>query len=41
MADSEYGMDVYNSVKISIGTVMKNVDMLKFVPDHRKTKKMC
>ena len=34
-------MDIYKSVKISIGTVMKNPEMLKFVPDHLKTKKMC
>ena len=26
---------------ISIRTVMKNPEMLKFVPDHLKTKKMC
>ena len=28
-------MDIY----ISIRTVMKNIEMLKFVPDHLKTKK--
>ena len=33
-------MDVYKSLNISIGTVMKNIDMLEFVPDHLKTKKM-
>ena len=32
-------MDVYKSLNISIGTVMKNPEMLKFVPDHLKTKK--
>ena len=26
---------------INIRTVMKNPEMLKFVPDHLKTKKMC
>ena len=31
-------MDIYNSLNISIRTVMKNVKMLKFVPDHLKTK---
>ena len=41
MVDGEYSMDIYKSVKISIGTVMKNPEMLKFVPDHLKTKKMC
>ena len=34
-------MDIYKSLKISIGTVMKNPEMLKFVPDPLKTKKMC
>ena len=32
-------MDIYKSLN-SIGTVMKNPEMLKFVPDHLKTKKM-
>ena len=31
-------MDIYNSLNISIRTVMKNLEMLKFVPDHLKTK---
>ena len=34
-------MDVYKSLNISIGIVMINLEMLKFVPDHLKTKKMC
>ena len=34
-------MDVYNSLNISIGTVMKILDMLKFASDHLKTKNMC
>ena len=34
-------MDTYKSVKISIRTVMRNSEMLKFVPDHLKTKKIC
>ena len=34
-------MDIYKFVKISIGTVMKNSEMLKFTPDHLKTQKMC
>ena len=29
------------SLNISIATVMKNPEMLKFVHDHLKTKKMC
>ena len=32
-------MDIYKSVKIIIGTVMKNSEMLKFVPGHLKTTK--
>ena len=35
------GMDTYNSVKINIGIVMKNPEMLKLMPDHLKTKQMC
>ena len=34
-------MGVYKSLDISIGTVMKNSEIMKFVPDHRKTKSMC
>ena len=34
-------MDIYKSVKISIGTIMKNPEISKFYPDHFKTKKMC
>ena len=41
MVDSEYSMDIYKSVKISIGTVMKNPEMLEIVPDHLKSRKMC
>ena len=39
MVNSEYSMDIYKSVKVSIGTVMRNPAMLKFVPDNLKTKK--
>ena len=35
VTDSEYSMDVYKFVKTSIGIVI-----LKFVPDHLKTKTM-
>ena len=41
MVDSEYGMDIYKSSKINMGTVMRNPEILKFVPDHLETKKMC
>ena len=34
-------MNVYKSLNINIGTVIENTEMLKFVPDHPKTKKMC
>ena len=33
-------MEIYKSLKIDIRTVFKNSEMLKFVPDHLKTKKM-
>ena len=34
-------MDVCKSLNISIVTVMKNLEMLKFILHHLKTKKMC
>ena len=37
MVDS---MDICKSLNINTGTVMKNPEMLKFVPDHLKTTKM-
>ena len=33
-------MDIYKSLNITIGTVMKNRELLKFVTDHLKTKKI-
>ena len=41
MVNNEYSMIIYKSVKVSIGTFIKNLKMLKFVPDPLKTKKMC
>ena len=41
MVDREYSADNYKTLKISIGAVMKNLEMLRFAPDHFKTKKMC
>ena len=41
MGDSEFSMDIYKFVKISIRTVMKNSEIEKSVPDHLKTKRMC
>ena len=38
MVDS---MDTHKPLNIDTGTVMKNPEMLKFVPDHLKTKQMC
>ena len=34
-------MDIYKSLNINIGTVMKNPEMLKLVPNHLKTKRNC
>ena len=34
-------MDIYKSLNISFGTVMKNPVMLKFILDHLKIKKVC
>ena len=34
-------MDLYKSVNISNGTVIIIPEILKFVPDHLKTKRMC
>ena len=31
-------MDVYKSLDINIGKGLKNIKMIKFVPDHLKTK---
>ena len=41
MVDSEYSTGDYKSPKISIGAIMKNPKMLKFVPDYLKTKTIC
>ena len=41
MVDSKYSTEYYKSTKISIGAIMKNPEMLKMVPDHLKTKKIC
>ena len=32
-------MDIYKYLNISIGTAIKNPQMLKFIPDHLQTKK--
>ena len=38
MVDS---MDIHKSLNINIRTAMKNPEMLKFFPDHLKTKNIC
>ena len=38
MVDSEYNTNIYKSLNISIGTIMRNPEILKFVPGHLKTK---
>ena len=40
MVDSEYSIDNYKSLKISIGSIIKNPKFLKFIPDQLNTKKM-
>ena len=39
MVDRDYSTDHYKYSKISIGAIIKNLEMLKVVPDHLKTKK--
>ena len=34
-------MDIYKSVKIGIGNVLKIREILKLIPDYPKTKKTC
>ena len=41
MVDSGNNPNNYMVFKISIEVIIKNTVMLKFVPDHLKTKKMC
>ena len=41
MVDSEYSSENNDPLKISIGAIIKNLETLRFVPDHVKTKKMC
>ena len=41
MVDSKYSSDNYKTSKVSIGAIIKDPEMLRFVPDHFKTKKIC
>ena len=34
-------MDIYKSLNINPGTVMRNSEIVKFISDHLKTKKLC
>ena len=38
MIDSEYSTDDYEFFQVSIGAVIKNPEMLIFLPDHLKIK---
>ena len=40
MVDSGYSPDSYNTVKINISVILTNPEMLKFIPDHLKVKKI-
>ena len=41
MVDSDYSSEDYKSPKISIGVIMKNPEIVEFIPNHLKTKKKC
>ena len=41
MVNSEYSTDNYKLLKISVGSIIKNSKMVRFVPDHLKTEKRC
>ena len=41
MLGNEYIPDSYKTLIIRIGTIIKNTEIVKFVPDHLKTKTMC
>ena len=41
MVDTGYSRSDHKSSGISIGEVTENLEMLKFVPDHVKTKQIC
>ena len=40
IVNGEYSPNNYTSSKMSIGAIIENPKMLKFVPDHLKTKNM-
>ena len=40
MVNSDYNPDNYKSLKISIGSIIKNPKMLRYILDHLKRKKI-
>ena len=41
MIDSKYSPTNHKNLKVSIGTIIKSSEMLRFVSDHLKIKNMC
>ena len=41
MLDSDNNFKNYKTLEIIIGTIIKNSEILKFVPDYLRTKRMC
>ena len=41
MVDIENSLNNYIFLTVSIGAIIQNPVMLKFIPDHLKTKKKC
>ena len=41
MVNSENSPDNYKTLKVELGTIIKNPEILKFVLDHLNTKKVC
>ena len=41
MVDNKYSTVTYKTLKISIGAIMKDAEVLEFVSDHLMTKNMC
>ena len=41
MVDSKNNQQNYETLNISIETIIGNSEMLRFVPDHLKTRKIC
>ena len=41
MVASEYSTDEYKPSKTNFAAIIKNLEMINFIPDHLKTNKMC